>query len=266
MKHTIYDLYKELGLNEITEIAVHACGCIGREFKHVKQLRCYAYEQEQIDEAIYYRFRMKSVDDFEYFEITEDNEMILYYAKKQLCTKCYKESCEKIHCKDMPRPVGFENVTKYHGIVALSRTNLNDGIRHLEKVVNNPTYETCCATEPIGALGVILDGEVITASNIDLYSHVDENGRYFEVEENGDAYNGIIHYAEDLVIETDDNTMNNELVTINNKIVKIWVSKYADNREKQAAKYLAKKYDVDLVVVDNAASMPGYNDDEQWYF
>ena len=60
--------------------------------------------------------------------------------------------------------------------------------------------------------------------------------------------------------------MNNELVTINNKIVKIWVSKYADNREKQAAKYLAKKYDVDLVVVDNAASMPGYNDDEQWYF
>jgi hypothetical protein len=205
----------------------------------------------------YYLFNMlgdSRVDEYGYFFIDERHDclVLVEYANDE-CFECEESQYEtpKIYCSDMPKPEGFESVVKYHGIVALSRQDLDAGIKHLRKVVTTPSYETCCATAPIGAIGAILNGDVITASNKDLYSQVGSKGRYFELEEEGDAYYGIIHYADQLKpADTDGAMYCNELVTINNSVDCIWVKIWATEEEKRAAIELSEFYEVELMIID----------------
>ena len=255
MKTTIYDLYKLTGCTELVERRLCECGCIS-DHPYVQDLRYMGANDEMLEEILEREFGNKYVDEFLYFTI--ENETLTLEVAAPKCIDCelreYKNG-EKIYCLDMPRPEGFENVTKYHGIVALSRDDLQQGIQHLKKVTTNPLYETCCATTPIGPIGVIFDAEVITASNIDLYSHVDNKGRYYDLTEYGDAYYGIIHYADQLgECDTEGRCCyddNDELVTINNKVTAIWIKESAGNVYREAAKQLAIEYNVDVLVIES---------------
>lgn len=257
MKTTIYDLYKLTGCTEINEKWQCECGC-ERDNLFVENLKDMGATDEFAEEVLVNEFNRRYVDEFKYFTI--EDKMITLYKDMPVCLDC--ELGEKIYCLDMPRPVGFENVTKYHGIVALSRDDLEQGIQHLKKVTTNPLYETCCATTPIGPIGVIFDAEVITASNLDLYTHVDNKGRYFDLREYRDAYYGIIHYADQLGdYDTEDSYCyedNDELVTINNKITAIWIKDNVSNRYREAAKQLAIEYNVDVQIIKNEARHDDY--------
>ena len=270
-KTTIIDLFNVCGCEELVMRRQYTCGCyedygfISRALEIYEEKLTEAKEEEDImtweEYREYFLFNMLGdacVDEYGYFFIDErhDRLVLVEYANDE-CFECEESQYEtpKIYCSDMPRPVGFENVVKYHGIVALSRLDLDAGIKHLRKVVTTPSYETCCATAPIGAIGAILNGDVITASNKDLYSQVDysKGKRYFELEEEGDAYYGIVHYADQLrPADTDGAMYCNELVTINNSVDCIWVKIWATEEEKRAAIELSEFYEVELMIIDEA--------------
>lgn len=268
-KTTIIDLFNVCGCEELVMRRQYTCGCyedyafISRALEIYEEKLAEAEEEEDImtweEYREYFLFNMLGdacVDEYGYFFIDErhDRLVLVEYANDE-CFECEESQYEtpKIYCSDMPKPEGFESVVKYHGIVALSRQDLDAGIKHLRKVVTTPSYETCCATAPIGAIGAILNGDVITASNKDLYSQVGSKGRYFELEEEGDAYYGIIHYADQLrPADTDGAMYCNELVTINNSVDCIWVKIWATEEEKRAAIELSEFYEVELMVIDEA--------------
>lgn len=271
-KTTIIDLFNMCGYEELVIRRQYTCGCF-EDYKLINRASCIyqeklsmAEEQGDTDDVMtweeykeYYLFNMlgdSRVDEYGYFFIDErHNCLVLVEYANDECFECEESQYEtpKIYCSDMPKPEGFESVVKYHGIVALSRQDLDAGIKHLRKVVTTPSYETCCATAPIGAIGAILNGDVITASNKDLYSQVGSKGRYFELEEEGDAYYGIIHYADQLKpADTDGAMYCNELVTINNSVDCIWVKIWATEEEKRAAIELSEFYEVELMVIDEA--------------
>lgn len=266
-KTTIIDLFNVCGCEELVMRRQYTCGCyedyafISRALEIYEEKLAEAEEEEDImtweEYREYFLFNMLGdacVDEYGYFFIDErhDRLVLVEYANDE-CFECEESQYEtpKIYCSDMPKPEGFESVVKYHGIVALSRQDLDAGIKHLRKVVTTPSYETCCATAPIGAIGAILNGDVITASNKDLYSQVGEKGRFFELEEEGDAYYGIIHYADQLRPAITDGAMYcNELVTINNSVDCIWVKIWATEEEKRAAIELSEFYEVELMIID----------------
>lgn len=271
MKHktTIVELFNICNLSDVCLCRQYTCGCkrnrsLGNRIADEYEFRVGECGEDLnfntfMTEELLGFFGNKCVDIYDYFYIDDFGALILVTYMRDQCPDCMCESDEfnpeKIYCIDMPRPEGFESVIKYHGIVALSRCNLSQGIDHLHKVANTPLYETCCASAPIGALGAILDGEVITASNEDLYSQVDGSTgqRYFELEEFGDAYEGIIHHADQLKpANTDGAHPCNELVTINNSVNSIWVKIWATAEEKKAAVELAKYYNVELIIIDEA--------------
>lgn len=273
-KNTIIDLFNICGCEELVMRKQYTCGCyedyafISRAWEIYEEKLAIAEAEEDTEDIMtweeyreYFLFNMLGdacVDEYSYFFIDEkhDRLVLVEYAYDE-CFECEESQYDtpKIYCSDMPKPVGFENVVKYHGIVALSRQNLEAGIKHLRKVVTTPSYETCCATAPIGAIGAILNGDVITASNKDLYSQVDysKGKRYFELEEEGDAYYGIVHYADQLrPADTDGAMYCNELVTINNSVECIWVKIWATEEEKRAAIELSEFYEVELMIIDEA--------------
>lgn len=289
-KTTIIDLFNVCGCEELVMRKQYTCGCyedyafISRAWEIYEEKLAIAEAEEDTEDIMtweeyreYFLFNMlgdSCVDEYGYFFIDErhDRLVLVEYAYDE-CFECEESQYDtpKIYCSDMPKPVGFENVVKYHGIVALSRQNLEAGIKHLRKVVTTPSYETCCATAPIGAIGAILNGDVITASNKDLYSQVGSKGRYFELEEEGDAYYGIIHYADQLKpADTDGAMYCNELVTINNSVDCIWVKIWATEEEKRAAIELSEFYEVELMIIDEelpriverAREMSGFKSNE----
>ena len=271
-KHTIIDLFNICGCEELVMRKQYTCNCC-ENYSFIRRA-CEIYkdklsiaeaegntedvmEWEEYKESFLFNMLGDTcVDEYGYFFIDEHNSLVLVEYANDMCFECEEDelySTPKIYCSDMPKPEGFESVVKYHGIVALSRQNLDAGIKHLRKVVTTPSYETCCATAPIGAVGAILNGDVITASNKDLYSQVGSKGRYFELEEEGDAYYGIIHYADQLrPADTDGAMYCNELVTINNSVDCIWVKIWATEEEKRAAIELAEFYEVELMIIDEA--------------
>ncbi len=272
---SIYEFAMELvpSIDRVVVKDAYSCGCCETSTWYLMSLDL--EYQERLHKLFEFDFHDKYVTDFDYFEIANE-ALVLYMLEDEPCYSHYFEQRpEKIYCMDMPRPEGFEDVVKYHGITALSRTDLAQGIAHLDKVLNTPLYETCCATVPVGPLGAIFDADVITASNIDLYSHVDSQGRFYDLEENGDAYNGIIHYADQL--EPVEDEENNELVTINNTIKTMWVKIWAPDKYLDAAVMLAEEYNVELIIIDEPR--PRYarffeddddfeeiGDDEDWMF
>ena len=170
---------------------------------------------------------------------------------------------DRIYCYQTKRPEGFEGMTLMHGICALSRTDIVQGIKHAIKVLDDPTYETCCSTECIGPVGLALKGDVITASNKDLYTQVDpENGhRYYNAYPSN--LRNIIYHAKDLA--PNDSGINDEMVTINNTLEYIWINEAeATEEEREAALWLAEQLDVEVRYIEVEHKIEIW-DDDYWF-
>lgn len=237
---TVKDFAEALGLSEIVESYDFECG-------HSE------YEELEIDFAHHY-----TIDEFESFEIDEEyNSLVLHIKTWGQCTNCdifgptnrLDKDAEKIYCSDMPKPEGFENVVLYHGLAAYSGTFSPDkAIDNAIDLINNPNWEVCCSTRPIGPIGLTITGTVITASNIDLCSIIDKtNGkRFFEVSEDDHrACRGIIHHASQLAKKWD----HDEIVTTDNIAVAVWIKDWASEEFRNYANKLCAMYNIPLIVV-----------------
>ena len=238
-KTTIYEMFIQGGYETIVEMTLFECGCDKVELP----LDTY-YEaiDGDLDEYLEDWLAYEYAEDYYQIETT-DSSLILVNKVNRKCDEC---TLGKIYMKDMPRPVGFEDVMLFHGILAYERNieDIEGAKEHLNKVLTIPTYETCCSTDPLGPVGVVLEGTVVLASNCDLGSMTDDKGRFYYA--NNDAAEYIIYDADYLTFGTDG--FNDEIVTIENKIKAVWVKETANNDIKAFAEELAKEYGVELMI------------------
>ena len=214
------------------------------------------YEEFDMDFAHLY-----TIDEFDDFYIDEESaELILVKNIDIDCDLCElagysnkgSDYIEKVYCRDMPSPIGFENVTKYHGLAAYSGAYKSYEIKeNAIDVVNNPEWEICCATRAIGPVGLVIDGKVLVASNIDLCTEIDKNGRYFVMSDKrrDRAGRGIINDASQLEKKWD----HDEIVVTDNKVAAIWIKDWAIDDFKDTADELCELFNVKLEVIETEA-------------
>ena len=251
---TLKGFVEAIEITSIVEAYVFECG-------HTE------YEEFDIEFGHLY-----TIDEFDGFEINEETkELKLYRNTRGQCEECewlysnFREDeieyFERIYCDEMPQPEGFEHVVKYHGLAAYSGSHTpKHAIENAKELIANPSWEVCCSTRPIGPIGLVIDGITITASNVDLCTHVDVNNgrRYYEVDSdsNNRASRGIIHYAYQLQKKWD----HDEIVTKDNKPAAIWIKDWAIEDFKDAADILCEEYNLELVIIKTEEDVPDPED------
>lgn len=238
-KTTIYEMFMNGKYETLIEMVVYSCGC-----DEVRLPLDDYYEpidgdlEEYFEDYLVYKY----AEDYDEIETTKSS-LILVIRTEAKCRDCKQG---KVYMSSLPKPVGFEDVMLFHGILAYQRqANDYEGAKqHLNKVLTIPTYETCCSTEALGQVGVVLEGTVVLASNCDLCSGTDEKGRFFY--KNNVDMSHIIYDADYLTFGTDG--MNDEIVTKENKIKAVWMKENANDEERALAEELAALYNVELMI------------------
>lgn len=256
---TVADKLRKGGYDDLVEMTIYSCN-------HRKIETPLAYFDPTIDGTLDEYCQDWLIHEYidEYDQIQEiNNKLVVIHEPDEKCEGCAKG---KVYCMDTKRPTGFESVVKNHGILAYQRdeTDYSGAINHLEKVLTVKNYETCCSTMCLGPIGVVLDGEVVTASNEDLYSQVDSRGRYYYATEADE----IIYNANELRYDTE---LNDEIVVINPTIRYIWIKEDASNEVRSLAIFLSQKYNVKIVEVpltkaDKEALYAEKYEDKDWLF
>ena len=190
-----------------------------------------------------------------YTDDIDDNEIDYVDIKiwdDDVCCECEHEDTGRIYCDECIHPTGFEKVTKYHGIAAYNMVGLHtvsDYLERLKSINTNPEWQICCSSRPIGLIGAVIDGDVLCASNMDLYTYIDQdNGRrYFD----GSRYRAK-HLVNDASELDSSIWSHDEIVTQHNHVRYIWVYDKADEKTKNYGKFIARLLKVAYVEVSNA--------------
>jgi hypothetical protein len=173
--------------------------------------------------------------------------------KGSLCPKCFREGIRR-YCDEGPRPVGFDTVTLYHGVAAYnvdSYMTMDTYSTRILDIVAHPEWQICCSTKPLGFIGIAVKGEVLCASNADLYTSIGDNGRrYYDARRYRATH--LIYDAKDL----DDSVWShNEIVTRNNVIRWVWIQESASDSLKDQAKKLARDLKVKYMEVSTTSTL-----------
>lgn len=163
---------------------------------------------------------------------------VVTVIKGDMCPNCHREGI-RTYCDEGPKPVGFENITLYHGIAAynVARTmSVGDYMSRITDIIHHPEWQICCSTKPLGLIGIAVKGDVLCASNADLYTEIGANGRrYYDARRYRATH--LIYDAKNL----DDSVWShNEIVTRNNVIRWVWVHESASTELKNQGKFIAK--------------------------
>ena len=114
----------------------------------------------------------------------------------------------------------FDSYVWSHGLLAY---NDKDPVESITGLLSHPEWEVCCSCddEPIGPVGLYVQGEVQCVSNIDLASRINIfNGRRGMNIEESERLEGVIYQPEDIDKDQWDHT---ESIIKNIKIVGMWV-------------------------------------------
>lgn len=239
----IYSIALEYGVTHTYKAAKYSCGHIVCKESFDVVLMEYVFDSQEFEYVIY---------------------EVLHAGKTMICidivfteTDCLCASCERLasmqFCNDPSlKPVGFESVVLYHGIAAYNfdddeEVSAYDYYSRVVDIIRNPQWEICCSTRCIGHIGIVAKGEVLCASNADLFTEIDcKTGlRYFDKTRHRARH--LIYDAKDL-----DPTVwsHDEIVTRDNKPTAIWVYSGASNTIKNYAIYIAKLLKIDCITVD----------------
>lgn len=232
-------LVEELHVEEVIRVSMYECG-----HKQTRKVNMISIDSISISDAHSWKH--------------EDNKIYMYYKVNDKCPTCilFEEDddddyCERIYCDEMPRPEGFESVKLYHGLAAFSgATNVQGAMNNAINLMEHSEYQICTATHAIGPIGLLIQGTVLMASNVDLGSRIDpkNNRRYVDFFADDYRLKGIVHHADQLKKELDSEG-NNEVITTNNKVAAIWVYDWASNEFKDMAKELCNKYNLELIIL-----------------
>ena len=120
----------------------------------------------------------------------------------------------------------------HHGVAAFDRSE--DGIQRIIDLSTCTDLQICTSTEMIGGYGISLNGDVLIASNEDLWSTInhDTGKRFFDR-----SCHDVVEDVEELYRIFGDH---NEVVLTNYSIEAIWCKDYIKSNIKDTLKELAK--------------------------
>ena len=148
----------------------------------------------------------------------------------------------KIYCDTITREVkGFEEVVLYHGINTFFVSRPYQTC--FNTILKNKNIQLCTSTKHLGFIGVTVKGDILIASNIDLFSGLDGYRRYFDEKD----IDNLVYDYNDLELHEDDNEENNEIVVTNQEITGIWISSDAPDNLRTLAEKWAKEHNLPLI-------------------
>ncbi len=150
----------------------------------------------------------------------------------------------RIYCDEISKEVkGFDRVTLYHGINTFFVSRPYQTC--FNKILKDKKIQLCTSTKNLGLIGVTVKGDILIASNVDLFSGIDDDGyrRYFD-EKN--MKNLVYDYA-DLELHEDDEEENNEIVITNQEITGVWITSDAPAKLRELAEKWAKEHNLPLI-------------------
>ena len=120
----------------------------------------------------------------------------------------------------------------HHGVAAFDKSE--DGIQRIIDLNTCTDLQICTSTEMIGGYGISLNGDVLIASNEDLWSTInhDTGKRFFDR-----SCHDVVEDVEELYRIFGDH---NEVVLTNYSIEAIWCKDYIKSNIKDTLKELAK--------------------------
>lgn len=243
MNMSIYELFMEESLTDIFVMTRFTCG-------HSSGYSEYSFYEDEEDDWESFADYIKASYENRRLDRYSDHKIMgtvlyLYIDKNTKCKKCISSETT-IFCDEQKKPVGFEHVVIYRGLNAYyGDDNKQKMISLFEDMLNNKDKQICCSTHILGDMGVILTGEVLLASNIDLHSMVQGNRRYFM--KTPERMEHIIYNAKDL--KPNGQNKNDEIVMRNVTIKCIWLDHNACEAAKEAAEYLAAKHNLTIKIV-----------------
>lgn len=232
----------EYGVTHTFKCVKYSCGCI---------------EEKDLTDVVFIAY-MDSCDEFDYMINEVQHGLttmicldVVYEIVDTFCPKC-NQKLNRVFCDSLPKPVGFDSVVIYHGIAAFNTDFLDtvsDYYSRITDILRNQDWEICCSTKPIGDIGIVVKGDVICASNADLFTEIDlaSGRRYFDKSRYRASH--LIFNAKDL-----DNSIwsHDEIVSRKNSATAVWVYSKACKKIKQYGQYIAKLLKVEYIEVDNA--------------
>ena len=138
----------------------------------------------------------------------------------------HQKNFSMVYVRDMETNHNFDGFRWCHGLDAYS---FGQGpIESALGIQHNPQWEICCSREdePIGPIGLYIEGDCKVYSNVDLYSEFDDTGRYFNID-SGRA-RGIVDHPDDIDAEAWDHS---EAIVCNTKITGLWVKEWYNDPE-----------------------------------
>ena len=138
----------------------------------------------------------------------------------------------------------FEDKKFYHGFGAFFSSKTSFEGKFTRIIENTPEeFEICTSTKACGMCGVLVQGRVLLASNEDLCSGINANGRYFDSKQ----IDELVFDYNDLELWEDDNEENNEIIIDHVQVVGIWYCEDSNNNVKALCKKLSEQYNLPLI-------------------
>ena len=247
MNTMIEDLLLDEYVNDVILVTVYKCG---HESKYYA-----TYDDSILEKHLGEFVKYEIVEDYKITKkMISDKAILVYQEVEYRCASCWSWEEIRMYCDELPKPIGFDKVTKYHGLAAFSGADTMLLVLNNLKTINeHPEYQICCSTKALGDIGVVIEGDTLVASNVDLWTYIDpekDNRRYFLYKDGlkNQRANGIIYNASEL-----DDTLwdHSEIVTENNKIAYILLKethKY-DNKELELLKDTANKLNIEIKMI-----------------
>lgn len=169
-----------------------------------------------------------------------DNGSLILEETVSMCKKCTSSSA---YAYNLTPPTGFDGVVLHHGLSAFGKDlDVNRLFNRVDRLMNESNIDICCCTEAhIGPFGISLEGDVLAASNSDLFSY--RHGDRIKIENK---------YADRLVSSKSElmqlGAGYDEIIASNIKIKSFWIKKEAKNYH-AIVQELADKYNLKLEVV-----------------
>lgn len=159
----------------------------------------------------------------------------------EMCKKCTNNS---VYAYQLTSPTGFNNVTLYHGLSAFCKDlDIERLNKRVERLSTETGIDVCCCTDAfIGPFGISLVGNVLAASNSDIFSYRD-----------GDRIKIETKYADRLVRDIKQlvklDAGYDEIIATDIQIKGFWIKKESMKHYYELVKRLAHKYNVEIKIV-----------------
>lgn len=132
----------------------------------------------------------------------------------------YERSIRLAFASDFETLDKFEGYNWNHGLLAF---NNGDPVKNLASLLNHSEWEICCSFDGqyIGPVGISVIGETKIASNMDLFSEIEDEGRCFDTTSYRANY--LINSPEEI-----DRSVchHGEGIVTNIEVTKVWVKEY----------------------------------------